>query len=142
MGGAKTGGECSLIKGRWLVEAVFTSDGIIGTCRVWRGPAGDGTLWSSSNAISKMLAGSQSAACTSANSMIRSLAAGGPIGQATAAQNAGAKVIYAGMAGVCHEGGRPVGPTVATNGGPYPNKSTAWARSSPDAGGKPPPRPA
>src|SRR5260370_12339389 len=104
MGGAKTGGDASLIKAPWLLDPALTSDVIIGTCRVWRGPAGDGTLWSSSNAISKMLAGSQSAACTSANSMIRSLAAGGPIGQATAGKNAGAKVIYAGMAGVFPRG--------------------------------------
>ena len=37
--------------------------------------------------------------------MIRSLAAGGPIGGATAAQNAGSQVIYAGMAGSLTGGG-------------------------------------
>src|SRR5258708_36780053 len=106
----QTWSDGSLINATLLLDPALPPDVIIGTCRVWRGPAGDGTLWSSSNAISKMLAGSQSAACTSANSMIRSLAAGGPMGQATAAQNAGSRGVYAGMGGGVVGGGGGGGP--------------------------------
>src|SRR6202021_1844712 len=88
----------SLIDAPWLLDPALTSDIVIGTCRVWRGPAGNGALWSPSNAISQLLAGSQNAACASTNPVLRSLAAGAPGSTAMALQNAGSQVLYAGMA--------------------------------------------
>ncbi|MCU1319121.1 MAG: BNR/Asp-box repeat protein, partial [Edaphobacter sp.] len=105
IGSAQVGSDASLIDAPWMLDPAHPSNAVIGTCRIWRGPAGDGTLWSSSNAISKLLGGSQGAACTGTDPAIRSLAAGGPLSQATAAQNAGSQVIYAGMAGVLDGGG-------------------------------------
>jgi len=105
IGAAQTAGDTSLIDAPWLLDPALSSDIIIGTCRVWRGPAADGTSWSSSNAISKLLGGAQNASCGGANPVVRSLAAGGPVSNAAAAQNAGSEVLYAGMAGVLDGGG-------------------------------------
>ena len=105
IGPAQTSGDRSLIDAPWLLDPALSSNVVIGTCRVWRGPAGNGALWSSSNAISKLLGGPQNASCGSTNAVIRSLAAGGPPSNAVAAQNAGSEVLYAGMAGSLDGGG-------------------------------------
>ncbi len=76
------------------VPAVFALDGtdpsqiLIGTCRVWRGPA-NGSSWSPSNAISGMLDKLAAPVCNG-NAIIRSLAS---------APVASGEFIYAGMAG-------------------------------------------
>jgi hypothetical protein len=105
IGSAQTAGDNSLIETPWLLDPALSSDIVVGTCRVWRGPAADGTSWSSSNAISKPLGGPQNASCSSTNPVVRSLAAAGPVSNAAAAQNAGSEVLYAGMAGVLDGGG-------------------------------------
>jgi hypothetical protein len=67
---------------------------IIATCRVWRGSASDKTAWpgtNSANALSFNLDTGTAIACTSNNTMISALAAGGP-----AAPSGSAAVIYAG----------------------------------------------
>jgi len=96
--------DASLINTPWLLDPALPSSLIVGTCRVWRGSAADGTLWTADNAISRMLAGPQSGgACvstgTASNAMIRSLAAGGPASSEPDLQHSGSQVIYAGMAG-------------------------------------------
>src|SRR6267142_297177 len=67
---------------------------IIGTCRVWRGSANDRNNWipgSFANAVSNNLATGTGGVCTGGeNSLVRSLAAGGPPGPT------GSAVIYAG----------------------------------------------
>ncbi|NYF50096.1 choice-of-anchor D domain-containing protein [Tunturiibacter gelidoferens] len=95
----------SLIDAPWLLDPALPSNILVGTCRVWRGPAGDGFLWSSSNAISSLLGGPQGTSCVSTNPVLRSLAAGGLISNASAAQDAGSPVLYAGMAGRLDGGG-------------------------------------
>ena len=105
IGSAQVADDDSLIDAPWLLDPALSSDIVIGTCRVWRGPPGDGASWSSSNAISKLLGGPQNASCSSTNPVIRSLAAGGPASNAAAAQNAGSEVLYAGMAGSLDGGG-------------------------------------
>jgi len=47
---------------------------LIGTCRVWRGPA-DGVGWSGSNAISSFLDGVTGNSYCSGDALIRSIAA-------------------------------------------------------------------
>jgi hypothetical protein len=108
IGPVQTANDDSLIDAPWLLDPALSSDILIGTCRVWRGPASSGASWSSSNAISDLLGGPQNAACDSTNPVIRSLAAGGPVSSAAAAQNAGSEVLYAGMAGGL-DGGEIVG---------------------------------
>ena len=105
IGPAQTADDDSLIDAPWLLDPVLSSDVLIGTCRVWRGPAANGASWSSSNAISKLLGGPQNASCAGTNPVVRSLAAAGPASNAATAQNAGSEVLYAGMAGVLDGGG-------------------------------------
>ena len=127
IGAAQVGGDDSLIDAPWLLDPDLPADVLIGTCRVWRGPASSGALWSSSNAISRLLAGAQNPACASSNGVIRSLAAGGPASSATSAQNAGAEVIYAGMAGTLDGGGTSGGHLFSTTAGGTAGTTTTWA---------------
>jgi hypothetical protein len=82
IGPAQVANDDSLIDAPWLLDPALSSDVLIGTCRVWRGSAGDGASWSSSNSISKLLGGPQNVSCASTNPVIRSLAAGGPASNA------------------------------------------------------------
>jgi hypothetical protein len=104
IGPAQVADDDSLIDAPWVLDPALSSNVLIGTCRVWRGPAGNGAAWSSSNAISQLLAGPQNASCASTNPVVRSLAASGPASNA-AAQNAGSEVLYAGIAGALDGGG-------------------------------------
>lgn len=99
IGSLQTANDRSLINTPWLLDPALSSNVIVGTCRVWRGPGSDGGLWSSSNTISRLLAGPQSSACAPTNALVRSLAAGGPAFSAPEVQNSGSQVVYAGMAG-------------------------------------------
>ena len=105
VGPAQIADDDSLIDVPWLLDPSLSSNVVIGTCRVWRGPAASGTSWSTSNAISKLLGGPQNASCASTNPVVRSLATAGPASSAAAAQNAGSEVLYAGMAGLLDGGG-------------------------------------
>ncbi len=77
----------------WILDPQNTANMIIGTCRVWRGPAASGA-WSASNAISPMLDTVQNSFCDG-NAQLRSLAASGSPTDAPGT----AEKIYAGMAG-------------------------------------------
>ena len=87
-----------------LVPAVFTLDSVdpsqilVGTCRVWRGPA-NGSSWSPSNAISGMLDKLTGPVC-SGNAILRSLAT---------TPTASGEFIYAGMAGLLDGGATAAG---------------------------------
>jgi len=77
----------------WILDPQNTANMIIGTCRIWRGPAAS-EAWGASNAISPMLDTIQNAYCAG-NAQIRSLAASGSPTDAPGT----AEKIYAGMAG-------------------------------------------
>ena len=127
LGSAQVGGDASLIDAPWLLDPALPSNMVIGTCRVWRGPADDGTLWSSANRISTILAGTGGAACTAANpSVVRSFGVGGVVSNAGTAQNAGSPVLYAGMAGVLDGGGGYGGHLFATASGATASGTTVW----------------
>ena len=127
IGSTQVDGDVSLIDVPWLLDPTLPSNILIGTCRVWRGPAGDGMLWSSANAISATLAGSASAGCTGATpAVVRSLGAGGLVNDATAAQNAGSPVLYAGMAGALDGGGTSGGHLFSTASAATANDATVW----------------
>ncbi len=127
IGPAQTARDLSLVSVPWLLDPQLSSNVILGTCRVWRGPGVDGALWSSANAISRLLSGSQSSACTTTNPVLRSLAAGGPASNATSAQNAGSQVIYAGMAGTLDGGGSAGGHLFVTQTGDTATSASAWS---------------
>jgi hypothetical protein len=128
LGPAQVAGDVSLIDAPWLLDPALPSNVLIGTCRVWRGPANDGTLWSSANAVSAILAGTASAGCTAVSpAVVRSLGAGGLGNNAATAQNAGSSVLYAGMAGVLDGGGSSYGGHLfSTVSGAIASNATAW----------------
>jgi hypothetical protein len=126
IGSAETSSDSSLIDAPWLLDPALPANLLIGTCRVWRGPAASGATWSSANAISPLLAGPQNASCGSANPVLRSLAAAGPIDNATAAQNAGSPILYAGMAGKLDGGGTAGGHLFSTSTAETDSSATAW----------------
>lgn len=74
----------------WRLDAVDSSQMLLGTCRVWRGSA-DGIGWSSTSLLSTMLDGAQQSSC-SGNQSIESMSAA-PNG------SSGSEQIYAGMTG-------------------------------------------
>ncbi len=126
IGSAQVANDDSLIDAPWLLDPALSSDILVGTCRVWRGPSGDGASWSASNAISKLLGGPQNSSCSNTNPVIRSLAAGGPASNATAAQNAGSEILYAGMAGTLDGGGSLGGHLFSLATANTAGKTTAW----------------
>lgn len=126
IGPTQLSGDASLIDAPWLLDPASLSNAIIGTCRVWRGPSTDGSTWSSSNTIATAFDGSQSATCSSTNSFVRSLAAGGPASSLSAAPNTGSTVLYAGLAGTLDGGGNLGGHLFSTNSADTANANTAW----------------
>jgi hypothetical protein len=126
IGSAQTAGDNSLIDAPWLLDPALSSDIVIGTCRVWRGVAGSGASWSSSDAISKLFGGPQNASCGNNNPVVRSLAAAGPVSNAAAAQNAGSEVLYAGMSGALDGGGNYGGHLFSTTSANTAGSTTAW----------------
>ncbi len=126
IGSTQVAGDDSLIDAPWVLDPALSSDIIIGTCRVWRGPADNGGLWSSSNAISKLLGGPQNASCATTNPVVRSLAASGPASNVAAVQNAGSEVLYAGMAGSLDGGGSFGGHLFSITTGNTATNTTAW----------------
>lgn len=126
IGSAQTDADDSLIDAPWILDPILPSNVLVGTCRVWRGPAGNGASWSSSNAISRLLGGPQSASCSGTNPVLRSLAAGGPASSAPLSQNAGSPVIYAGMAGSQDGGGSFGGHLFSTTAAGSATSATSW----------------
>jgi hypothetical protein len=75
----------------YTLDPAQTSNVVLGTCRIWRGPGVGGSTWSAANAISpKFDSTVTSSSCTS-QTLIRSLAVGGPHPAGTS------QVIYAGL---------------------------------------------
>ena len=72
------------------------------------------------------LAGRRTQRAASTNPMVRSLAAGGAASGATAAQNAGSEVLYAGMAGTLDGGGSFAGHVFATTRRERRAQTTVW----------------
>jgi hypothetical protein len=84
----------------FMADPVDTTQLLVGTCRVWRGPA-DGIGWSGTNAISPILDQQASSGPCSGNSLIRSLAAMEITG--------GGEVVYEGAYGALSAGGNAAG---------------------------------
>jgi len=127
LGYAQVSQDASAIHVPFLLDPALSSDVLVGTCRVWRGAAQSGAGWPGSSAISAMLGGPQNTACSAlTNPVVRSLAAGGPASGATAVQNAGSTVLYAGMAGRLDGGGNYGGHLFATYAAGTATSSTAW----------------
>jgi hypothetical protein len=99
IGAAQTANDTSAIHAPWLLDPGLSTNLIAGTCRAWRGTATGGALWTSANLLSRPFGAPAATACGSSSPVVRSLAAGGPVSASTNAQNAGSRIIYAGLAG-------------------------------------------
>jgi hypothetical protein len=126
IGYAQVANDASLIAPPFLLDPAQPADVLIGTCRVWRGLADNTSAWPGSNNISPAFDGSHNAACAATNAMVRSLAAGGPASNATAAQNEGSTILYAGLAGSLDGGASFGGHIFANYTAGTASSSTAW----------------
>ena len=83
----------------FTIDSLDTTQILIGTCRLWRGPK-SGSGWSASNAISPILDGSSSTYDCTGNSLIRSIAA---------LPTSTGETLYVGMMGANSGGGLAAG---------------------------------
>ena len=108
-----------------LLDPALTTSLLIGTCRVWRGPASNGATWSNANALSPALGGS-TIPCGLYSPLIRSIAAGGPSRTSANQQNSGSTVIYAGISGSQDGGGAIPGHLFVTESANTATSIKAW----------------
>ena len=101
----------------FLVDALDPTQLLVGTCRLWQGPA-SGVDWSASNAVSPILdSGALGVAC-SGNGLIRSMAA--------MALSGGTEVVYVGMYGARTGGGNLPGHVLSGTISPASNTLPVW----------------
>jgi hypothetical protein len=101
----------------FLVDPLDSTQLLLGTCRVWRGPA-DGTSWTGLNAISPMLDGVKGNTSCSGNALIRTMAAM-PLTN-------GGEVIYVGMYGAADGGGTLAGHVLKATYDPANGSMPVW----------------
>lgn len=109
----------------WILDPQNSAKMIVGTCRVWRGPA-NGSGWSVANTMSRMLDGNNAPSCQSGppgNAQIRSIAASGTV----AGQTAGGERVYAGMAGTLDGAATVPGHLYGALLTPASNALTTWS---------------
>ena len=126
IGAPQVAQDASLIDPPWLLDPALSSNVLIGTCRVWRGPAAQSTAWPAANMLSSEFGGPQNASCDETNNFVRSLAAGGPAATASTAAESGSTVLYAGMAGAFDGGGSVGGHVFATTAANADSSVTSW----------------
>ena len=127
IGYSETSNDASLVDPPALLDPALNTNALLGTCRVWRGPASGGSLWSTSNAIGAPMLGLLSGgACTAGNATIRSLAAGGTVQLNSAPQNSGSPVLYAGLSGFADGGAASAGHIFTLASAGTAGASTAW----------------
>jgi hypothetical protein len=125
IGASQVDSDASLLDTPTLLDPALTTSLLIGTCRVWRGPAASGSTWSNANALSPAMDGS-AAPCTNNSPLIRSIAAGGPSFAAPAVQISGSEVIYAGIAGSLDGGNTKSGHLFVTSKANTASSLIAW----------------
>ena len=108
----------------FLVDPLDASQLLVGTCRLWRGPA-DGSGWSARNAISPILDGVTGIPYCSGDALIRSMAA--------MAMPGGGEVIYVGMYGAADGGGTLAGHVLSTTFNPGSSTMPVWTDLSHNA---------
>ena len=128
VGEPQVSNDASLLDAPTLLDPALTTNLLVGTCRVWRGPA-NGAGWSTANAISPALDGSATP-CGANSALVRALAAGGPGATTGSAQNSGSTVLYAGLAGALDNGGAggstKAGHLFVTTAANNATSATAW----------------
>jgi hypothetical protein len=110
----------------FLVDPLDNTQLLIGTCRVWRGPA-SGVGWSAANAVSPILDGVTGENNCSGNALIRSLAAMAL--PPSPALPSGGEVVYVGMYGAADYGLANGGATLPGHllGATYNSSTGSWS---------------
>ncbi len=121
IGSAQVTNDLALLDAPSLLDPAAPGTLLAGTCRVWRGPAAQPGLWSTSNRVSPALAGPQNASCSTTNGFLRSLAAGGPV------TSNGSSVLYAGLAGTLAGGGALGGHLFLTTAAATATATAPWS---------------
>ncbi len=135
IGEAQVSSDATVLDAPTLLDPALTTNVIIGTCRVWRGPAGSSSTWNTSNALGPAFNRSATP-CTAASPLIRSLAAGGPLYTSTSSQYSGSTVIYAGLAGSLDGGSTLSGHLLMTKSANTASAATPWIDTAlPNAAG-------
>ncbi|HEY1897346.1 MAG TPA: choice-of-anchor D domain-containing protein [Terracidiphilus sp.] len=98
----------------FLVDPVDSAQLLIGTCRLWRGPA-SGMGWTMANAVAPMFDGNRNSSYCNGNALIRSMAA--------VALPGGGEVVYVGTYGSLNGGGAAPGHVLSTT----MSASGAWS---------------
>jgi hypothetical protein len=101
----------------FIVDPLDSSQLLVGTCRVWRGP-GDGSGWSGGNAVSPILDGVSGNPYCSGDALIRTLTALPLAG--------GGEVIYVGMYGAANGGGILAGHVLRATFNPGNSTMPVW----------------
>ena len=125
VGEAQVAQEDALLDAPTLLDPQAAGSLLVGTCRVWRGPAQSGGGWSPANALSPAMDGSATP-CSGTSALIRSLGAGGPAVMAATVAQSGSQVLYAGMAGIDDGGGSLGGHVFFTGAANTTNAHTPW----------------
>ncbi len=123
IGSAQVGGDGYAMPAPapWSLDPQDTSRAFIGTCRLWRGPALDGSAWNSTNLVSSIFDGGKGTVCNS-NAWIRSIAASGTVSTPPATQ----EMVYVGMAGPLDGGSTAAGHLYRASLNASSNSSTQW----------------
>jgi hypothetical protein len=101
----------------FLVDPLDASQLLIGTCRVWRGPA-NGSGWSGTNAISPFLDGVEGSGAYNGDALVRAMAA--------MALPGGADVIYVGMYCAADGGATLAGHVLSATSDPASRGMPVW----------------
>ncbi len=102
----------------FLVDPLDTTQLLIGTCRVWRGPANSSGVWSASNAISPILDSGATGEPCNGDALVRSMAAM-PLAS-------GREVIYLGMYGAASYGANLPGHVLSAVFDPSSSTGPTW----------------
>ena len=127
LGAAQVDNDVSVVDAPVLLDPGVQANVLLGTCRVWRGPADSGSGWSSGNALSLAFGGAGGGACTASNALVRSLAAGGPTNSSSVRGACGVDGAVCGDGGrVGMAGGPAAGHVFGTAAGATAGASTVW----------------
>ncbi len=125
IGAPQVDDDASILDTPTMLDPAMTTSLLIGTCRVWRGPAGNGASWSNADALSPALGG-DTTPCSEFSPLIHSLAAGGPDVTGSALANSGSNVLYAGLSGALDGGGVIPGHLFVTKSASTATSTTPW----------------
>jgi hypothetical protein len=99
IGAAQVDADDAELHAAWMLDPQNSGEMLVGTCRVWRGPAAGDAAWMGTDLLSAPLLDPGATGCGSTLRVVRSLAAGGVVDTSDVAPNLGSEMVYAGMEG-------------------------------------------